>query len=172
VGGGASKGMKTKTLTLNFDGKLLQRGFWLYIWEIQTPEQPYLYYVGRTGDSSSNNAQSPFNRVGQHLGFNKNSNVLRRHLKDRNIDPETCSFRLIAHGPILKETKTKDEHRKRRDSIAAMEKALADEMTAVGYNVINTVNCRKKLNMTKFAPVRAAFVLQFKRLNSKRKTKK
>jgi hypothetical protein len=160
--------VKTKTLELNFNGELLQRGFWLYVWEIQTSSNKFLYYVGRTGDSSSVNAQSPFNRMGQHLGFNDKSNVLRRHLDGKNIDPETCSFRLIAHGPILKETKTKDEHRKRRDSISAMEKALADEMTAAGYNVINTVNCRKKLNAAKFASVRAAFALHFKMLNRKK----
>jgi hypothetical protein len=156
--------MKTKTLELSFNGELLQRGFWLYVWEIQTPKKPLFYYVGRTGDSSSINAQSPFNRMGQHLGFNEKSNVLRRHLESKSIAPETCSFRLIAHGPILKETKTKDEHRKRRDITAAMEKALADEMTAVGYNVLNTVNCRMKLNEARFAPVRAAFAKHFKKL--------
>ena len=163
--------MKTKTLELNFDGELLQRGFWLYVWEIQTPKKKHLYYVGRTGDSSSINAQSPFNRMGQHLSVNNKGNVLRRHLEGKNIDPETCSLRLIAHGPILKETKNKDEHRKRRDSIAAMEKALADEMTAAGYNVINTVSSLKKLNVAKFASVRAAFALHFKKLDGGKKTK-
>ena len=161
--------MKTKTHELKFNGELLQRGFWLYIWEIKTPKQTHLYYVGRTGDSSSINAQSPFNRMGQHLGYNKKSNVLRRHLEGKNIDPEICSFRLIAHGPILKETKNKDEHRKRRDSIAAMEKALADEMAATGYNVINTVSSLKKLNVAKFASVRAAFALHFKKLDGGKK---
>ena len=155
--------MKTKTHKLKISGELLQRGFWLYVWEIQTPGQKY-YYVGRTGDSSSINAQSPFNRMGQHLGFNKHSNVLRRHLEGKKIAPEACSFRLISHGPILKESKNKDEHRNRRDIIAAMEKALANEMSAAGYIVINTVRCRKKLNEAKFAPVRAAFANHFKML--------
>ena len=94
----------------------------------------------------------------------QDSFVLSRHLEGKNIDPETYSFRLIAHGPILEEAKSQDEHRKRRDSIAAMEKALADGMTAVGYNVINTVNCRMKLNVTKFAPVLATFSRHFKML--------
>ena len=162
--------MKTKTLELKFKGELLQRGFWLYVWEIKTPKQTHLYYVGRTGDSSSINAQSPFNRMGQHLSFKK-GNMLRHHLESKNIVPENCLFRLIAHGPILKETKTKDEHRKRRDIIAAMEKALADEMTAAGYNVINTVSSLKKLNVAKFASVRAAFALHFKKLDGGKKTK-
>mgnify|MGYP001159897787 FL=1 len=105
--------------------------------------------------------------MGQHLGFHKNSNVLRRHLEEKNIDPQTCSFRLIAHGPILKEAKTNDQHKKRRDSIAAMEKALADEMTASGYDVINAVKCRMKLDVNNYAPVRAAFALHFKRLGRK-----
>jgi hypothetical protein len=162
--------MKTKTLELNFNGKLLQRGFWLYVWEIETYQKKDLYSVGRTGDSSSTNAQSPFNRMGQHLGFNDKSNVLRRHLIDKRINPDTCSFRLVAHGPILKEAITKDEHRKRRDSIAAMEKALADELATAGYSVINTVNCQKKLNVAKFASVRAAFALHFNRLDGGKKT--
>jgi hypothetical protein len=162
--------MKTKTLELNFNGELLQRGFWLYVWEIETSKKKHLYYVGRTGDSSSINAQSPFNRMGQHLSFKK-GNMLRHHLESKNIVPETCLFRLIAHGPILKETTNLDEHRKRRDNIAAMEKALADEMTAVGYNVINTVNSRMKLNVTKFVPVRAAFAFHFKRLDGGKKSK-
>jgi len=45
-----------------------------------------------------------------------------------------------------------------------MEKALADEMTASGYDVINTVKCRMKLDVNNYAPVRAAFALHFKRL--------
>jgi hypothetical protein len=172
VNGESSKQMKTKTLELHFNGELLQRGFWLYVWEIQTPKKLLFYYVGRTGDSSSINAQSPFNRMGQHLGFKKENNVLRRHLERKSIDPETCLFRLIAHGPILKEAKTKDEHQKRLDGVAAMEKALADEMSTVGYNVINTVNCRKKLNVTMFSPVRAAFALHFDMLDDGKKAKK
>ena len=51
-----------------------------------------------------------------------------------------------------------------------MEKALADEMTAVGYNVINTVNCRMRLDAKKAASVRASFVLQFKMLDGGNKT--
>src|SRR5688500_13367834 len=95
--------MKPGTELLTFSGKLLQRGFWLYVWEIMPPHEELLYYVGRTGDSSSVNAQSPFNRMGAHLGFNVKSNVLRRRLAKNGIDPELCSFRLMAHGPIMKE---------------------------------------------------------------------
>ena len=160
--------MKTKTHEISISGEVLQRGFWLYIWEVQTPKPKHLYYVGRTGDSSSSNAQSPFNRMGQHLGFQKNSNVLRRHLEAKNINPQTCSFRLIAHGPIFKEAKNREQHKKRRDNIAAMEKALADEMTDSGYNVINKVNCRMKLDLNKYNPVKASFALHFKKLNKRK----
>jgi hypothetical protein len=66
---------------VRFAGGILQRGFWLYVWEVMTQEGKALYYVGRTGDSSSTNAQSPFNRMSQHLGFAKNSSMLRRHLR-------------------------------------------------------------------------------------------
>jgi hypothetical protein len=158
--------MSAETYDLTFKGELLNRGFWLYVWEITTPEQMRLYYVGRTGDSSSIYAQSPFNRMGQHLGFNVKSNVLRRRLKTKKVDPEACTFRLVAHGPILDEASTHDEHRERRDRIAAMEKALADAMAAAGYDVMNAVNCRIGLDAKSFADVRIAFAAHFKKLAS------
>jgi hypothetical protein len=156
--------MKARTHELNFHGELLDRGFWLYVWDITTPEKRHLHYVGRTGDSSSNNAQSPFNRMGQHLGFNKNSNVLRQRLQSKGIDANKCDFRLVAYGPILKEAKTLDQHQERRDRIAAMEKALADAMTEAGYMVINQVHCRTELDVEVFEAVRIAFATHFEKL--------
>lgn len=153
--------MCATTHELIFNGGLLERGFWLYVWEVTPPKGAKLYYVGRTGDSSSINAQSPFNRMGQHLGFTENSNMLRRHLRAVHVQPEQCSFRLIAHGPVLKETSTKGAHRKRRDIIAGIEKALAEAMRDSGYNVLNTVKCRKSLDGERFAHVRLAFASEF-----------
>lgn len=149
------------THELVFNGGLLQRGFWLYVWEITTAQQTRLYYVGSTGDSSSHNAQSPFNRMGQHLGFKKESNALRRCLEARGFRPEDCNFKLIAHGPILREEARQEEHRLARDRVAPMEKALAEAMTAAGYEVLNKVNCRIELDKNVFRAVRAAFALQF-----------
>ncbi len=108
--------MKATIHKLTFSGKLLERGFWLYVWEITTPENKTLYYVGRTGDSSSNHAQSPFNRMGQHLAFNNSSNMLRRHLENKNIVPKKCAFCLVAYGPVLEEAATRDDHRKSRET--------------------------------------------------------
>src|SRR5882762_5836195 len=102
--------MNLTTQELKFSGALLERGFWLYVWEITTVAKTHLYYVGRTGDSSSHNAQSPFNRMSQHLGFNKRSNVLRRRMEILGIEPETCIFRLVAHGPILEECSSHESH--------------------------------------------------------------
>jgi hypothetical protein len=147
-----------------FNGELLDRGFWLYVWDVTTAGKTHIYYVGRTGDSSSKNAQSPFNRMGQHLGFNKRSNVLRRRMEILGIEPETCIFRLVAHGPILEECSSHESHRKNRDQIAAMERALAEAMTAVGYRVVNAVHCRKQLDPVAFATVRAAFKAYFPQL--------
>ena len=151
------------THTIAFSGGLLKRGFWLYVWEISTPDD-LLYYVGRTGDSSSPNAQSPFNRMSQHLGFNERSNVLRRRLRARDIDPEACTFRLVAHGPILKEASGLEDHRRPRDITAALEKAMAVALTDAGYNVINKVHCRTPLDDKLFADVCSAFTAEFPRL--------
>ena len=148
---------------LVFDGALLTRGFWLYVWEIERPNGPNLYYVGRTGDSSSTNAQSPFNRMGQHLGFAQNSNMLRRHLGKFSAEPEQCSFRLVALGPLEAESKAESrrEHDERRDVVAAMEKALAELMAKAGCVVMNDVVSRKPLDAMRFASVRTAFSRAF-----------
>jgi hypothetical protein len=150
---------------VDFKGGFLGRGFWLYVWEIATPENTNLYYVGRTGDSSSPNAQSPFNRMGQHLGLNKKSNALRRQLSARGVCAEFCDFKLVACGPILEEGTTEDEHRERRDRVAALEKALATTLEAAGYDVVNVVNCRIAVDEAMFAPVRDAFAAQFDKIN-------
>ena len=156
--------MTAKTHELIFNGGLLERGFWLYVWEITTPQDTHLYYVGRTGDSSSIKAQSPFNRMGQHLGFNKHANPLRRYLNAEDVDPERCLFRLVTYGPILEEAPTLEEHRQRRDRTGAMEKALAAAMISAGYRVINDVNCRAKLDAKLFTGVLGAFAAYFKKL--------
>jgi hypothetical protein len=156
--------MTANTHELTFDGRLLERGFWLYVWEIKTPRDTYLHYVGRTGDSSSTNAQSPFNRMGQHLGFNDHANPLRRYLRVEGLDPNKCLFRLVTYGPVLAEAATLEEHRQRWDQMGAMEKALAVAMEKAGYRVLNVVNCRANLDAELFANVHGAFACCFKKL--------
>jgi hypothetical protein len=156
--------MNLTTQELKFSGALLGRGFWLYVWDITTVGNIHLYYVGRTGDSSSLNAQSPFNRMGQHLGSNPKNNVLRRKLKSKDIDPERCLFRLVAYGPIFPEATSHEGHMKSRDRIAAMEKALAQGLTEAGYEVMNTVHCLADLDVAAFAAVRDGFVGYFRNL--------
>lgn len=148
---------------VRFEGGVLQRGFWLYVWVVTPADQAPLCYVGRTGDSSSTNAQSPFNRMGQHLGFAKNSNMLRRHLIQHGAVPESCAFRLIALGPIEQEARTpgRREHDERRDLVAAMERALADLLALSGLKVMNRVASRKPLDEARFAQVRGAFARVF-----------
>ena len=64
--------MSIRNYQMAFNGEVLERGFWLYVWEIAQGSQVHLY-VGRTGDSSSARALSPFNRIGQHLDFRENA---------------------------------------------------------------------------------------------------
>ena len=156
--------MKPTIYEMSFNGGILARGFWLYIWEITTQEKINLYYVGRTGDSSSNKAQSPFTRMGQHLGSNHNNNMLRRYLEDRGTSADQCAFRLVAYGPILAEATTKDEHVASRDIIAALEKALANYMKEAGYDMLNTVKCQKAPAPYLWAKVRDAFAEHFPKL--------
>lgn len=153
---------------LSFDGTLLQRGFWLYVWEVVAGDGRALYYVGRTGDSSSANAQSPFSRVTQHLGRNPHSNALRCHLEKADVVPEECrSFRLFPYGPIFPETGDHTEHRRSRDIVAALEQALANALSMAGYNVLNSVVCRKPLDRDRFEQVRRAFATEFVKLRDR-----
>lgn len=152
---------QASTYTVSLDGGFLARGFWIYVWEVRDPEGSVMLYVGRTGDSSSPNAQSPFNRMGQHLGFAKNSSMLRNHLQGRDVSPDLCSFRLVAHGPILPEAEDWKSHVIRRDLAAAVEKQLAEDCAAAGYDVLNSVASGKELDDDLYAPVRAAFTEHF-----------
>ena len=122
---------------MEFSGKLLKRGFWLYVWDIKQDLHHHVY-VGRTGDSSSPHASSPFRRIGQHLDsrINAKGNALGRQLKTAGIDPENCIFEMTAIGPIFEEQTTMPEHISRRDKTAALERALADELKGRGYNVL------------------------------------
>jgi len=152
---------------------MLKRGFWLYVWRVETPDGEKLY-VGRTGDSSTPNATSPYARMGQHLGHARNQNALRRRLAARGITPEDCmNFQFITHGPLYPEIAKAegDAHHIRmaahiplRDIVAPMERALADDLHAAGYDVLNTVACKKPLDRALWRPVRQAFEVHFPRL--------
>src|SRR5581483_2417606 len=130
------------THTLKMPGQMLRRGMWLYVWRVDTPKGEMLY-VGRTGDNSSPYATAPYTRMGQHLGFSKAANSLRRLLIESGVTPEECAqFELIAHGPIYDEIGlTKDQvrheqmllHKPVRDKMAGLEKKLRNTMHDAGY---------------------------------------
>ena len=126
-----------KTYRMEFSGCLLKRGFWLYIWDIKDEGRRHLY-VGRTGDNSSPHASSPFRRIGQHLDskLNAKANALHRRLRAASIDPERCTFEMLAIGPLFDEQSSMADHLPVRDKMAALERALARELRDRGYHVI------------------------------------
>jgi hypothetical protein len=159
--------MPPTTQTLTVPGAMLERGFWLYVWRVETPKGQYLY-VGRTGDSSSAHATPPYQRMGQHLGHQKTQNMLRTHLENKCIKPEECkTFQLIAHGPLFPEAPDYEAHKKPRNIVAALEKSLADSLKESGYEVLNTVKCRFSLDQKLWIAVRAAFAKYFPKLEPK-----
>lgn len=129
--------MQVNVCRMAFEGKLLKRGFWLYVWEIKGDITRHLY-VGRTGDSSSANASSPFRRIGQHLDprLNAKGNALGRRLKEAGLEAESCTFEMIAIGPLFDEQRTFSAHSPLRDKTAALERALVDELRSRGYEVL------------------------------------
>ena len=122
---------------MEFEGGMLQRGFWIYIWRITNISGEWLY-VGRTGDSSSSNAGSPFTRIGQHLNFRPNAkgNSMLKQLKKANVDIISSKFEMIAVGPIFDEQKDFDSHKPIRDIISAIEKAIALILCHRNYKVL------------------------------------
>ena len=155
---------------LTLPGPMLQRGFWLYVWRVQTPKGERLY-VGRTGDSSSPHATAPYTRIGQHLGFSKAQNSLRRLLTEAGVEPASCGqFDLISYGPIFPEIgMTKDQlrheqmvlHTPARDQMAGLEKKLRDALVDAGYAVLNVVHSKKQFDATHWEAVRIAFAEHF-----------
>ena len=139
---------------MKFDGKLLDRGFWLYVWRISAPIKTCLY-VGRTGDSSSRYANSPFNRIGQHLDFRKTAkgNAMARQLKYEGINPRDCSFEMLAIGPIFPEQNTFENHKPYRDKVAALEKAASIYLKNRGYAVIGDHRASHEPDANIFAKV-------------------
>src|SRR3989344_243991 len=123
--------------SMSFNGELLNRGFWLYVWDIHASDSRHLY-VGRTGDQSSPNAASPFNRIGQHLDQRKKAkaNSLTKQLRRIGLDPASCSFEMIAIGPIFPEQSDFEAHVPFRNRTAALETALAQHLKARGYDII------------------------------------
>lgn len=128
-----------QSYSMKFDGHLLRRGFWLYVWEIRGQASLHLY-VGRTGDSSSPHAASPFKRIGQHLDPSPSAkaNALGKQLRRAGIDYEDCLFEMIACGPIFPEQPTFKDHVPIRDQMAALERAVAEELRRRGYTVLGT----------------------------------
>lgn len=172
--------MAAGTYTLTLPGPMLRRGFWLYVWRVVAPDSSELLYVGRTGDNSSPNASPAYIRFGQHLGMAKTQNALRRHLTGRGIAPEECrEFDLVAHGPVHPEVAKPSDfdqkdaearlalmarHLPLRDIVGAMEKRLADDLAAAGYEVMNTVKWTPTIPDEDWHPIRAAFMPAFPRL--------
>lgn len=172
-------GAATHCLTL--PGRMLQRGFWLYVWQVKVPgeAEPWLY-VGRTGDNSSPNASAPYTRMGQHLGHLENQNALRKHLTAKGLTLEECTFHLIAHGPIhpeverpvdVEERKRRHDelmalHRPLRDEVGAYERDLAAALRSAGYQVLNTVSWRRDGNPALWSDIRAAFARHFPKLGT------
>jgi len=120
--------------SLEFDGAVLERGFWLYVWQVRCGRQKFAY-VGRTGDSSSRFAASPFSRVGAHLDIRPKAkaNALLRHVKSLGFDPLRCSFKMVAVGPLFPEQGTIGRHRLIRDIVAPLEARLAAHLRGKAY---------------------------------------
>ena len=170
------KRLEGGTYTLTLPGRMLQRGFWLYVWRVEAPDGTEWLYVGRTGDNSSPNAGAPYARMGQHLGSLKNQNALRARLKDQGIAAEECVvFHLVAHGPIYLEIVKSDgahrdglmqRHRPLRDEVGAYERELALALRKAGYNVLNTVRWKKDGVPETWALIKSAFSSHFPKLSA------
>ena len=117
----------------------MMRGFWLYAWKIIGPAGDRYCYVGMTGDVTGM-AQSPYARAGAHLGFNKNSNALRRLLEKRKIQPEGCrALEFLAYGPVLPYWHKQDhpDYETNRKIIGALERKLWAAAKDAGNVMLN-----------------------------------
>lgn len=122
---------------VTFDGALLCRGFWLYVFNIINKTERFIY-IGMTGDRSSGHAGSPFDRMSKHLGRNPRNNAIRKKLEKMHINPEECSFEVMAIGPLFDEQKpASNSHTLFCDQVEALERALAEHLKEQLYKVIS-----------------------------------
>jgi hypothetical protein len=132
--------MAAKLYEVDLPPEILSRGFWLYTWKIVGPEDERFCYVGMTGDVTGV-AQSPYVRAGAHLGFNKNSNALRRLLVKQGVEPETCkSMTFLAYGPVLSYSHQHPKHpdyEASRKRVGALERKLWTAVDAAQNKMLN-----------------------------------
>ena len=83
-----------------FPGIMLQRGFWLCVWQIEIARGGRRLYVGRTGDNWLAKAKFPFTRLRQHLDIDKHASVLRRQIRQAGIETVSGRFEMTASGPL------------------------------------------------------------------------
>lgn len=123
--------------TMSFSGRILERGFWLYVWRIRFRKR-VLLYVGRTGDSSSRYAASLFSRVSRHLDSSPraSANMLLRQIQGAGLDPLQCRYEIVALGPLFPEQPDLAKHRRIRDLVAPLERELAEHLSSKGYDVL------------------------------------
>ncbi len=133
------KKLSARVARANFSGRILERGFWLYVWKVTAPNKT-VFYVGRTGDSSSANAASPFSRLSAHLETKPTAkgNSMHCRLVSAGIDPTDAEFEMAAAGPLFPEQTTFEDHRQYRNRMAAMEKELAQRLEEGGWTVVGT----------------------------------
>jgi len=149
----------------SFPGAILERGFWLYAWRIRHGERQF-FYVGRTGDSSSQYAASPFSRLVRHLDLRADAkgNSLLRHIRAQKLDPLKCTFELLAFGPLFPEQSTLALHRKFRDQIAPLETSLARMLRSRGLHVVGTHGAPGSPDPALQAEVKRVFDAEFNEL--------
>ena len=137
-----------------FTGRILERGFWLYLWKISSGGRT-VWYVGRTGDSSSANAASPFGRLSQHLDLRPSAkaNMLAKNLRAAGFEPELCNYNLLTLGPLFQEQSDFKVHKPYRDTTGLLEAELAYTLSSQGYEVLGTHPKRGKFDKTLFNQV-------------------
>ena len=120
-----------------FTGKILERGFWIYLWKIQESGK-VAWYVGRTGDTPSPNAASPFRRLSQHLDLRHSASaaMLANNIRAEGMTPEKCEFFFLAVGPFFSEQASFESHKPYRDIVALLEAELAHELRERGLQVL------------------------------------
>jgi hypothetical protein len=157
-----------KISRMSFDGALLERGFWIYAIRILEESGKRYLYIGRTGDNSSKNAGSPFQRIVNHLNLSPSAkaNSLTRLIRQNDIAPARCTFRLAAVGPLFPEQPDFESHKPFRNRMTAVEKEVADYFASKGYVLLGKHDDNDAKDSTLAREVIKALELEMKRQDS------
>ncbi len=91
---------------------------------------------------------------------------MRNQIRKEGLNPEECSFRMVAVGPIFDEQPGLKKHKRFRDITAALERDLAQHLKDRGYKVLGNHSSLMRSDVDRLREVTNLLNSEFRPRNS------